>query len=181
MGRSEEGPWTDDRITQLRCLWTDGVSTAEIGRRLGVSKNAIIGKAHRLDLPAREDPIRQATHAKPANIAPRQTIPKLSEIMTLTACVATPTVPEVPAKPAPTITRPPVATRSVPAPAPARCQPMRIGTKICCWPIGDPTKTGFRFCEEPAAIGKPYCPEHVKDAYQPRQQRNQREHATPGK
>ena len=45
--------WTDDTIRELRRLWSEGHSTAEIGRRLGVSKNAVVGKAHRLDLPAR--------------------------------------------------------------------------------------------------------------------------------
>ena len=42
--------WDDETIRHLRDLWTQGHSTAEIGRRLGVSKNAIVGKAHRLDL-----------------------------------------------------------------------------------------------------------------------------------
>jgi len=45
--------WNDEVIIQLRALWDEGHSTAEIGRRLGVTKNAIVGKAHRLDLPAR--------------------------------------------------------------------------------------------------------------------------------
>src|SRR5271155_3390062 len=49
--------WSDEVIGQLRGLWDEGHSTAEIGRRLGVTKNAIVGKAHRLDLPARPSPI----------------------------------------------------------------------------------------------------------------------------
>ena len=52
--------WNDEVISRLRDLWTEGHSTAEIGRRLGVSKNAIVGKAHRLDLPARPSPIRRS-------------------------------------------------------------------------------------------------------------------------
>jgi len=51
--------WSDETISQLRALWTEGHSTAEIGRRLGVTKNAIVGKAHRLDLAARPSPIRR--------------------------------------------------------------------------------------------------------------------------
>ena len=43
--------WADETIIRLRELWDEGHSTAEIGRRLGVSKNAVVGKAHRLDLP----------------------------------------------------------------------------------------------------------------------------------
>ena len=44
--------WSDESILRLRALWDEGHSTAEIGRRLGISKNAVVGKAHRLDLPA---------------------------------------------------------------------------------------------------------------------------------
>ena len=50
--------WTEETIQRLRAFWTEGLSTAEIGRRLGVSKNAVVGKAHRLDLTARPSPIR---------------------------------------------------------------------------------------------------------------------------
>ena len=57
--------WTDAVINQLRALWAEGHSTAEIGRRLGVTKNAIVGKAHRLDLPARPSPIRRDPNAEP--------------------------------------------------------------------------------------------------------------------
>src|SRR3954468_10015812 len=57
--------WDDETIRLLRDLWTQGHSTAEIGRRLGVSKNAIVGKAHRLDLDARPSPIRRDV-VKPA-------------------------------------------------------------------------------------------------------------------
>ena len=51
--------WTDDRIDQLRKLWDQGLSASAIGRQLGVSKNAVVGKAHRLKLPARPSPIRK--------------------------------------------------------------------------------------------------------------------------
>ena len=57
--------WSDEVIGQLRALWAEGHSTAEIGRRLGVTKNAIVGKAHRLDLPARPSPIRRDPDAVP--------------------------------------------------------------------------------------------------------------------
>lgn len=51
--------WAEETVARLRMLWDEGFSTAEIGRRLGVSKNAVVGKAHRLDLPARPSPIRR--------------------------------------------------------------------------------------------------------------------------
>src|ERR1700744_3502936 len=59
----------DETIRLLRELWAQGHSTAEIGRRLNVSKNAIVGKAHRLDLDARPSPIRRES-AKPVTERP---------------------------------------------------------------------------------------------------------------
>lgn len=45
-----EPTWTSERIDQLKLLWEEGVTTAEIGRRIGVSKNAVVGKVHRIGL-----------------------------------------------------------------------------------------------------------------------------------
>ena len=53
-----QSPWTEATITELTQLWSEGHSGAEIGRRLNVSKNSVIGKARRLDLPGRPSPIR---------------------------------------------------------------------------------------------------------------------------
>lgn len=50
--------WTDETIARLRELWDQGLSTAEIGRQLEITKNAVVGKAHRLGLPPRPSPIR---------------------------------------------------------------------------------------------------------------------------
>ncbi len=68
--------WDDSAIARLRALWTEDLPTAEIGRRLGVSKCAIVGKAHRLDLPARPSPIRRegiggAGVVRPMRASPR--------------------------------------------------------------------------------------------------------------
>ena len=52
--------WTDESITRLRSLWHEGLSTAEIGRRMQITKNAVVGKAHRLTLSPRPSPIRKA-------------------------------------------------------------------------------------------------------------------------
>ena len=58
---SNEMDWTDQTVATLRTLWGEGHSTAEIGRRMDTTKNAIVGKAHRLKLPARPSPIRVAS------------------------------------------------------------------------------------------------------------------------
>src|ERR1700722_16521920 len=65
--------WSEETIVHLRGLWAAGHSTAEIGRRLGVSKNAVVGKAHRLDLTARPSPIRRDG---PSAGPPRRSVPR---------------------------------------------------------------------------------------------------------
>lgn len=50
--------WTVERIDELTKLWDTGYSASHIGKLLGVSKNAVVGKAHRLKLAARPSPIR---------------------------------------------------------------------------------------------------------------------------
>src|SRR5689334_5466962 len=60
MGASDRPEWSEKKIAALRQLWIEGIPSAEIGRQLGVSKNAVIGKAHRLNLPHRPSPIRES-------------------------------------------------------------------------------------------------------------------------
>ena len=55
--------WTADRIAEVTRLWNQGLTTAEIGKLVGVSKNAIVGKAHRLGLPPRPSPIKREARA----------------------------------------------------------------------------------------------------------------------
>jgi GcrA cell cycle regulator len=143
--------WTPEQISDLTRLWGEGLTTAEIGKRLGISKNAVVGKAHRLNLPARPSPIRReamgaeprqqvARPVRPAGVAPRTTLPP-SPVVATVAPVAAP---------------PPPVVRPFP----------RLSTaKSCCWPIGEPGQAGFRFCTSEAIVGKPYCPEHAAVAY----------------
>lgn len=134
--------WTDELIARLRALWAEGHSAAEIGRRMGISKNAVVGKAHRLDLPARPSPI----ILKGAKRQPRM-LPKLRAKGPL-ALLAEPVRPHVP-RPAAFVATPPVARHA------------------CCWPFGDPGTPSFRFCGDPGLQGKPYCVEHCGLAYRP--------------
>ena len=70
--------WTDQAVSTLRSYWADGHSTSEIGRRMGITKNAVVGKAHRLKLPTRPSPIRSRP-SPVANITPEtQQQPPLS-------------------------------------------------------------------------------------------------------
>ena len=51
--------WTPERIAEVERLWNEGLTTSEIGRRLGISKNAVVGKVHRMGLPSRQSPIQR--------------------------------------------------------------------------------------------------------------------------
>ena len=155
--------WSEQTIVRLRELWDEGHSTAEIGRRLGISKNAVVGKAHRLDLPARPSPIRRdcGERPEPRRVISRRaagpTLPPLSS----TAAVVVPapiTVAVIPAIVPPPV-RAPQPRIQVVAPRPYA----RVVT--CCWPIGEPGTRSFRFCDAPSEPGKPYCDQHARLAY----------------
>ena len=160
--------WNDAAISRLKALWAEGHSTAEIGRRMGISKNAVIGKSHRLDLAARPSPIRPGGQAKERR--PRRlSCPSLAELQGR---------PPVEAKPAITVPPPPpvrvAAPRLVvpPAPEPPARTPL-LSKHPCAWPIGEPGTKSFRFCAELAQAGKPYCPGHCVQAYVERTKRRQ--------
>jgi GcrA cell cycle regulator len=149
--------WNDDTIARLRVLWAEGHSTAEIGRRMGVSKNAVVGKAHRLNLPARPSPIRRdgAGGVTPRVRTPRRvTGPTLPPLQ-----VAVEVAPAEPVRVAVALA-PPVRQAVLRPVAQARARLVN-----CCWPIGEPGTRGFRFCDSEAMNGKPYCSEHAQMAY----------------
>ena len=148
--------WNEETIARLRALWAEGHSTAEIGRRLGVTKNAVVGKAHRLMLPPRPSPIRRLGEGH----VPRRSQPKRSVGPTLPPLP----VPGAGAAPRP-VPQPSMAARPVPV---LRAVPMpraSVRVSACCWPIGDPGTPSFRFCDDGAMAGKPYCQQHAALAY----------------
>ncbi len=141
--------WNDETIARLRGFWEEGHSTAEIGRRLGVSKNAVVGKAHRLGLAARPSPIRREPSGRPRPPVARR--------------VVGPTLPPLPAAsaaPVPELPQPVATPRPVaPMPAAPRVVPTaRVGGRLqaCCWPLGEPGTRSFRFCDAELLAGKPY-------------------------
>ncbi len=141
--------WNEETVARIRALWAEGHSTAEIGRRMGISKNAVVGKAHRLNLPARPSPIRRTPGEKKASR------PRVRRITGPTL----PALQSVQRQPI-TASRAPVLLRPVPA------QPRPVGrVSSCCWPLGEPGTPEFRFCGDPTVPAKPYCEEHVAIAY----------------
>ncbi|OFW99953.1 MAG: hypothetical protein A3E78_15820 [Alphaproteobacteria bacterium RIFCSPHIGHO2_12_FULL_63_12] len=148
--------WNDERVELLKKFWAEGLSASQIASKMGgVTRNAVIGKVHRLGLSGR------ATPAKPqrgcdadyhAEEAPSAGFVH-AEIETLVE----------PEFIAPAIlSSGDMATVST------------LKGNMCKWPIGDPAKDDFHFCGQSAPTGKPYCGYHAQMAFQPAQRRPER-------
>jgi GcrA cell cycle regulator len=160
--------WTPERIDELKKLWEAGHSASEIGKKLGVSKNAVVGKAHRLKLASRPSPIKRGgsgQRRRPA-AAQRQAAARAATASPLLNTTPSTTAPAA-GGPGKAVTHSPFAREPVrsPAPSPARSARRSAGSSDCAWPIGDPGDPDFRFCGEPSVPGKPYCQAHCAQAY----------------
>ena len=156
--------WTEDRVGALKKLWLVGQSASQIAKALGggVTRNAVIGKVHRLGLSGR------ATPSQPSRTVFRAPRP-----------ARTPTqAPSAPRRIEAAQPRP--APAPVPAPMPdlpGTATVLTLGAHMCKWPIGDPTSTEFSFCGRRASEGV-YCVEHARVAYQPQVRKGGRDGAT---
>ena len=149
LDRSLHIAWTDTRIDLLTQFWRDGLSASQIAQRLGgVTRNAVIGKVHRLGLSGR------ATPSKPRRLVER---------------VARPRRPARPARAAASVRTLPVRLADE---APGAATPLTLGAHMCKWPIGDPKLDTFTFCGRAVPGDGPYCREHAAVAYQPRPARD---------
>ena len=152
--------WSDDRVEQLKKLWEAGLSASQIAAELGsVTRNAVIGKVHRLGLSGRAK--------SPATAAPRQrkAVRPAQPMMRVTRPVARGStalaqVFEVEADPDP------VAFDNV-VPMNQRLSLLELNEATCHWPVGDPSSADFFFCGGKALAGLPYCAQHSRVAYQP--------------
>jgi len=190
--------WTDERVEKLKELWGDGMSASQIAKALGgVTRNAVIGKVHRLGLsnrgttsagqPASDDGKSAQKLIRPSRSA--KTVPEQKD---------TAAAPEE-AKPLPVVVRTQPVIRDATQPrAPGLPTPeeqaaratlveiekmarkldlLSLTERTCKWPIGDPTEESFHFCGLPSAAGKPYCEHHVAVAFQPMSTRRDRSRA----
>lgn len=130
--------WTDERVALLKQLWGEGKTAAEIAKALGegVTRNAVIGKAHRLKLSSRLSPIQQNTK-KPAK-----------------AEVSAP----APVKKQAAVKQPIFKGKGI--------KLEDLEARMCRWPSGDPQEEDFSFCGCDTVAGLPYCEEHARVAYQ---------------
>ncbi len=155
--------WTDERIAQLKAGWEGGMTASQIAEQLGegVSRNAVIGKAHRLGLESRPSPVKagEDTDAAPAATP------------SAAAAAVSPAIAPPAAAPR-TAAKKPVRTGKA-----ARTTLLDLNEKICKWPIGHPGDADFHFCGKASQAGFPYCTEHCLLAYQaqlPRRDRDRR-------
>ena len=147
--------WTSERIQTLIALWNEGLTTSEIGRRLGITKNAVVGKVHRLGLKKRASPIRSRgiTTTRPT---PTPKLPKADEAGAATAQTAEPQAADAPVAAAPV----PPKRRTGPV---VQLDSLKPG--MCSWPVGEPGTDDFHFCADTVVPEKPYCLEHCERAY----------------
>ncbi len=149
--------WTEDRVEILTKLWAEGLSASQIAAKLGgVTRNAVIGKVHRLGLSGRAKPKRKT--AKPATRRKTTTARKR------------PAVRRRPS-PRPAPPPPPVPLEAKPLPNGEYATIMTLTESLCKWPLGDPTSSDFRFCGRGTEKGEPYCKAHAQLAYQPSRRR----------
>jgi GcrA cell cycle regulator len=153
--------WTDERVEQLRKMWLDGLSASQIANELahGITRNAVIGKVHRLGLSGR------VKSPAPAQTRPRARQPEDGK-----------SPPSAPISHGNLAIA--VEPRSMPAPRPAveevvipmseRVSIMDLRESMCRWPLGDPASPDFRYCGAKMQIGLgAYCSYHARIAYQP--------------
>ena len=136
--------WNQQKVEDLKKLWSDGVATSRIGEQLGFTKNAVIGKAFRLGLERRQNSrkkISQPTSFSSTTLY-RQTSSSSSSI---------------------SVKKEPIRRREK-----FSFKKSIVGTgnfRSCQWPIGDPLEEGFHYCGGQNIPTKPYCIEHFKKAY----------------
>ena len=146
--------WTEERVEILKKLWLDGFSASQIAKQLGagLTRNAVIGKVHRLGLSGRASP------SQPQRPVFKPTRPARS-------------APQVASVAAPRRLDTAVAAIEPAALATFSCEEtgsatvLTLGSHMCKWPIGDPSSEGFSFCGRAASEG-PYCGQHARVAYQ---------------
>ncbi len=139
-------PWNDENVTKLRELWSQGLPTAQIGKLLGFTKNAVVGKAHRIGLERRPSPIRR-TAVKPDRKKARSPVmPQLNfESKQESDNIQN----------RETLSFKPVV-RNLFSPSVKRG---------CEWPMGHPDEPEFHFCDKERFEDKPYCLDHCAVAY----------------
>mgnify|MGYP001162059937 CR=1 FL=1 len=165
--------WTDERVESLKKLWSEGLSASQIASRLGeVTRNAVIGKVHRLGLAGR------ATTSRIKSMRPRKNV-----VRTKRPRVMRYGLQGSGRDPYSALMEPqPEAFRQVEElviPMEERKSVQTLVEASCRWPIGDPQHGDFHFCGHDRMTGLPYCEFHARRAFQPAQPRRRDQRPLP--
>ena len=138
--------WTAERIEQLRNCVVTGLTCSQIAAEIGVTRNAVIGKIHRLGLAPARPPGGAARACPPRARHPRRRLLRLlgAEAPSIVADEGAEAAPIESAQP---------------------CSLLEIDSGKCHWPLGDPHDSGFAFCGNDAVTGFSYCVGHARMAY----------------
>ena len=182
--------WTDERVEVLKKLWIEGKSASFIAKKLGgVTRNAVIGKVHRLGLSNRtgtspDKPKIKEKSPKKGKIGVKQgksaVEKKIDLAKTLTKPIPRPKLiitagqPLPPQPSANEISPEALATVKEVEKTARKLTVMELTERTCKWPVGDPATEDFWFCGLPVQAGKPYCEAHVAVAFQPMSTRRER-------
>jgi len=150
--------WTDERVELLKKLWSDGLSASQIAAELGgITRNAVIGKVHRLGLSGR---------AKSANAsAPRQRKARSASMLRIGRAAIRGNTALAHAYEIETEAEPEMIDNIIPIGQ--RRSILELTESTCRWPVGDPGSGDFFFCGGNTIAGLPYCAYHSRIAYQP--------------
>ena len=149
--------WNDERVELLKKYWAEGLSASQIASKMGgVTRNAVIGKVHRLGLSGR------ATPAKPQRGCDSDVHDDDQPSVSLARAEIDRMIVE------PEFVAPAILSSGDMATV------ATLKGNMCKWPIGDPAKDDFHFCGQSAPTGKPYCGYHAQMAFQPAQRRPER-------
>lgn len=138
--------WTDEMVEGLRQMWDEGLTANEIAKRLGVSKNSIVGKVHRLCLKARPSPIKRK------DVVEETVVDNVQEVVPETEVVVEKTI-EVTVK------------KNKKSEKNGNIKLVELDSHTCRWPLGDPRDDDFCFCGKKIRLGQTYCDEHSAQAY----------------
>ena len=188
--------WTGDRVEVLKKLWVEGQSASQIAKELGgVTRNAVIGKVHRLGLSNRAT----SSSSSKSDTKSKTSVKSMSDTKRVSNKTSTSKVTSAnsPSEPRSNVTS--LRRQIIPAGQPLPPQPsaneispealarvseiekkakrislLELTERTCKWPVGDPATEEFWFCGLPSQAGKPYCEAHVGVAFQPMSQRRDR-------
>jgi GcrA cell cycle regulator len=163
--------WTDERVELLRKLWSEGLSASQIAAQLGgVSRNAVIGKVHRLKLSSRgrvtAAPVRQKKASQGAAGAARTVTRAAATTRHVTVSIGA-TALQAQFDVEPVVRHYIRPVENVVVPISRRLQLVELTERTCKWPNGDPLAEDFNFCGNDAGESGPYCTYHSRVAFQP--------------